>query len=432
MQQKKHRFFYGYYILACCFLFFVASGTLGYGMSLFVKPLTDEFGWKRAEIMGGSTLNFLVSGLVAPFIGRVVPRIGAKRIIALGALGMGCSLALWSLTQNLWQYYLFAFMAGIFGGGMGILPISMVVSNWFHQRRGWAIGVLGSGIGVGGFVMPQIIGNIFIPNFGWRGAYLLCGLLIVVMIIPLDLLVIKTKPEDMGLYPDGADTPPGEVAHVGHSRKKVRDEVEMNFNEARKTSAFWLMALAFGTFSVANASIMQNHAPHLQGIGFNLALAATAVSFVGVGSAIGKFSFGWLCDYVPAKFSFAIGIGCEALGVLILMNINPLSPGYWIWAYALIFGLGVGCWLPSMSMTISSTFGIRSYGVIFGVISLIWSIGGSLGPVTAGFIYDNTGNYFWAFVVALVMYLIAVPVMMFVRSSKGDVQKESKAIGEKA
>ncbi len=430
MQKKRHNFFYGYYILVCCFLFFVASGTLGYGLSLFVKPLTDEFGWKRAEIMGGSTLNFLVSGLIAPFIGRIVPRIGAKRIIALGALGMGCSFALWSLTQNLWQYYLFAFIAGVFGGGMGIVPISMVVANWFHRKRGWAIGVLGSGIGVGGFVMPQLIGNIFIPDFGWRTAFLLCGLLIVIMIVPLDLLAIRTKPEDMGLYPDGADTPPGEAASTGHNRKKTRSMVEMNFTEARKTSAFWLMALAFGTFSVANSSIMQNHAPHLQGIGFSLATAATAVSFVGIGSAFGKFGFGWLCDYLPAKFSLAIGIGCEAIGVLLLMNINSSSPGYWIWAYALIFGLGVGCWLPSMSMAVSSTFGIRSYGVVFGVTNLIWSIGGSLGPVTAGFIYDSTGDYFWAFVVALVMYLIAVPVMMFVRSPRADIQKESKAITE--
>jgi MFS family permease len=113
------------------------------------------------------------------------------------------------------------------------------------------------------------------------------------------------------------------------------------------------------------------------------------------------------------------------------MNISALSPGYWIYAYALIFGLGVGCWLPSMSMAVSSTFGIRSYGVIFGVINLIWSIGGSIGPVTAGFIYDNTGNYFWAFVVALAMYLIAVPVMMFVRNPKVDVQNEKKAFAER-
>lgn len=423
MQPKKSRFFYGYFILACCFLFFVASGTLGYGMSLFVKPLTDEFGWGRAEIMGGSTMNFLISGLIAPFIGRIVPRIGAKRIIAIGALGMGCSFALWSLTQNIYQYYLFAVMAGIFGGGMGIVPISMVVANWFSRKRGWAIGVLGSGIGVGGFIMPQIIGNIFIPNFGWRTSYLLCGLLIVILIIPLDILVIRTKPEDMGLFADGASTPPEGVVNNGHDRRRVRSRVEMDFSQAKKTSAFWMMALAFGVFSIANASIMQNHAPHLQGIGYNLALAATAVSMVGVGSAIGKFSFGWLCDYLPAKFSLVIGIGCEAIGVLILMNIGPSSPGYWIYAYALVFGLGVGCWLPSMSMAVSSTFGVKNYGIIFGVVNLIWSVGGSIGPVTAGFIYDGTGSYFWAFIVALAMYVIAVPVMMLVRSPKADAGK---------
>jgi len=213
------------------------------------------------------------------------------------------------------------------------------------------------------------------------------------------------------------------MTSTGHGNKKSLPQLEMNFTEARKTPAFWLMAITYMTFSFGNSSIMQNQAPHLQGIGFALATAAGAVSTVGIGSAIGKFGFGWLCDYIPAKFVLAIGVTCEAIGVIILMTVNSTSPTFLIYTYAFIFGIGMGSWLPSMSMAVSSTFGLASYGVIFGVINLIWGIGGSLGPVTAGSIFDYTGNYFWAFVVVLIMYVISVPSMLLVRNPKVKTDK---------
>jgi MFS family permease len=192
----------------------------------------------------------------------------------------------------------------------------------------------------------------------------------------------------------------------------------LNLRTALMTRTFWLMVVAFATFSFANASIMQNHVPHLQDIQIPTAIAATALSAVGIGSAIGKFGFGWLCDFIQSKYTLVIGICCQITSVLILMNMKSTSSMVTIWLYAGIFGLGIGSWLPAMSLTVSNIFGMASYGVIFGMMNLIFGVGGSLGPVVAGMIYDTNQNYFWAFIMCFSLYAVSMPAILMVRRPK--------------
>ncbi len=413
--SKKPKVFYGYWIVVATFFFlFIFSGCGFFAFSLFVKPLQADLGWGRGEIMTAFTIFFLVMGVTMPFVGRVIYRYEARKVIAIGALIVGLGFVLLSLMDTLWYFYVSYAVIGVGMGAMGHVPSSTIVSNWFRKRRGTAIGIMSAGIGAGGFALAPLVGVYLIPNLGWRVSYLVLAVLTWVLIIPLALLVIKTKPADMGLYPDGKQDPEV-VAEIEASPLAAKS---FPLKMALATPAFWLIAVSYLTSSFSGTGILQNQVPYLEDIGFPVAIAAGALGGVGLGSLIGKFSFGWLCDRIPAKYAYSIGLGLQVVGIIILMNIKPASPLAIIWLYVAVIGLGAGAWLPTMSMLISTNFGLAAYGTIFGMANLAQSIGVATGPLMAGYMYDTMGTYHWAFIVFLALYAVAMPTVLAVRRPK--------------
>ncbi len=418
VSNVKTGFFYGYWILAVCFLCqFLKDGTFFYSFGLYVKPLTETFSWDRGPIMLGSTIASLGMGLTSPIVGSLAARFGAKKMMAVGAITPGVAFAILSLMREMWQFYILEAIVGFASSAAGPIPASMVLGKWFVKRRGFAIGILGMGIGAGGFIMPRIISSVFIPLFGWRGSFLISGILCTGILVPFILLVIKPEPQAMGFLPDGMKS-----TELDSNGKAVSDRSDegLTMPQVRKTAAFWLLALALATFGFSNSALFQNQIPYLEDIGFATTAAAAAFSFVGIGSAIGKFGFGWLCDFIQAKYTLIIGIICQIFAVIILMTIKTTSPILLLWTATLMFGLGVGSWLPALSMSISSVFGMADYGTIFGMISLIFHVGGAIGPVVAGFIYDVNRSYFWAFILALILYAISLPATLLIRRPEWD------------
>jgi len=409
---KKPKVFYGYWIVVTAFFSaFIHSGCGFYAFSLFVQPLQADFGWGRGGIMLALTIFFLIGGVSAPYIGRLVDRYGAKKVLALGAFVTGLGFVLLSLVQTLWHFYGAYIIVGVGMAATGMVPATAVVSNWFEKRRGTAIGIMSAGIGAGGFALAPLIGVYLIPNFGWRVSYFALAL-ITWMLIPLVLLVIRTKPADMGLYPDGRQDSEAEAEASPSASEGL--SVKM----ALATSGFWLIAVSFLANGFSEVGLLQSQVPYLVDVGFPLATAATAYGVVGLWSLIGKFGFGWLCDRVQAKYACAIGFGVQLVGIIILMNVRPAAPAALLWLYVVVIGFGVGSWLPTMSMLISTNFGLAAYGVLFGMITLAQSIGSSTGPLMAGYMYDATGSYHWAFIIFLSLFAIAIPTILVVRRPK--------------
>jgi MFS family permease len=158
--------------------------------------------------------------------------------------------------------------------------------------------------------------------------------------------------------------------------------------------------------------------PHLEDIGFPAATAVLVLSVSGIASATGKFAFGWFCDWLPAKYVCAIGLALQAAGIAMLLNIGVSTSPVMLWLYALLFGFSLGSWLPTMSILTSTSFGLRSYGTIFGILSFFQCIGTSSGPLIAGRIFDITGSYHTAFVVFLLLYAVSIPAVLLVRQIK--------------
>jgi len=408
--SRKPKVFYGYWIVAAGFFCaFITSGCGFYAFSLFVKPLQAEFDWSRGGIMAAFTIYFLVMGVAAPTIGNLVHRFGPRRVMATGASIAGLGFISLSLMNNLWHFYGGYILIGVGQAGAGIVPITAVVSNWFQKRRGTAIGIMATGIGAGGLALAPLIGGYLIPNLDWRASYRVLALLAWTL-IPLALLVIRAKPADMGLYPDGMQAP--EV--VATETSPLTDK-GLTLKMALATSGFWLIVVSYLTNGFSQVGVVQNQVPYLEDIGFPVAMAAGVLGVVGLGSLIGKFGFGWLCDRIAPKYAWSISLGFQLTGTVILMRIGSASPLAMVWLYAIIMGLGVGGWLPTMSMLVSTNFGLASYGIIFGMLTLAQCVGTATGPLLAGYMYDTMSTYHWAFIIFLALYTVAMPTILAVR-----------------
>jgi len=226
--------------------------------------------------------------------------------------------------------------------------------------------------------------------------------------------VIKTKPADMGLYPDGIEVPEA----VAEAKASLSASEGLSLKMALATSGFWLIAVSFVTSGFSQGGVVQSGVPHLEDIGFPVVAAATALGVLGLGSLIGKFGFGWLCDQIQAKYVWCISLGLQLAGTIILMSVRPASPLAILWLYAIVMGLGIGGWLPTLSMLISTNFGLVSYGAIFGMITLAQSIGAAAGSLMAGYMYDSMGTYHWAFIIFLALYVVAIPTALAIRRPK--------------
>ena len=412
--SKKPKVFYGYWVVvAAFFCVFIMSGCGFYAFSLFVRPLQADFGWDRGGIMAAFAVYFLVMGVASPFVGRLVDRYGARKVIAIGAVIGGLGFILLSLMNNLWYFYGGYIVTGIGMAAIGAVPASAVVSNWFKKRRGTAIGLMSAGVGAGGFVLAPLVGGYLIPNFGWRVSYRALALL-TWMLIPLVLRVIKTKPADMGLYPDGMPAP--EAMAVTEASLSASEGLSLKM--ALATPTLWLIAVSFLASAFSHVGVIQNQVPYLEDIGFPVAAAAGALGGVGLGSLIGKLGFGWLCDRIQPKYACCISLVLQLVSIIILMSVQPVSPLAIIWLYAIVMGLGAGGWLPTMSMLISASFGSASYGAVFGVIIFAQSIGIAAGPLMAGYMYDTMNTYHWAFIILSALYIVAIPAVLAVRRPK--------------
>lgn len=389
------------------------SGSGVGSFSLFVNSLQSEFSWGRGEIMLGFTIFFLLTGVAAPLVGIIVDRYGVRGVISVGALLTGLGFVSLYMLKSLWHLYIAYFFIGTGMSAFGHVPSSAMVSNWFVKKRGTAIGIMSTGIGAGIFVVAPLVGSFLIPLFGWRVAYLTLGI-IAWGLIPLAIFVVRTKPSEMGLYPDGA-TSSEDVVKIGDTSQETKG---LGLRAALGTTAFWLVSVTFLFNAFSSLGFNQSMVPYLQDAGFSVSVAASALTILGLGSAIGKFSFGWLCDKIKAKQACAISIVLLATAAIILIFIRSTSPLAIIWFDALLFGLGAGGWLPTMSMMISRNFGLASYGAIIGMVSLSQAVGGASGPLFSGYMFDTTNTYYWTFITFLCLYAIAIPAVLSVRRPK--------------
>ena len=413
MQKRadKRGFFYGYWVLAACFLFnVIGSGCGPIGFSFFVTSLERSLNWSRAEIMTAFTLFFICTAISAPLSGRLAHRYGGRKVISAGAVIVCSGYVLLSQMDYLWQYYIGYALIGLGISATGPVITTLIVSNWFVRRRGMAVGAISMGPGAAGLIFTPTIIVYLLPNLGWSNTYLIFAAVTAIFIIPLAALVIRSEPADIGLLPDGRSAP--EI--TGMNKITAPASQGVPFKSALSTWAFWLLGFAI-LFVSTHMGVMQSQIPHLEDLGFAAGIVASAMSIAAMMSVFGTLIFGWLSDKIKIKTISIISVLLIITGISLLLYIEIDTPKWLIWTYTTLLGLGVGGWMTSMSLLTSSNFGLIAYGAIYGVFTAFQSAGAAVAPIFSGYFFDKTSSYDMAFITTLAIVALGIPAILAIR-----------------
>ena len=388
---------------------------ISFTFGVFFKPLSQEFGWNRAQVSLAFSLSLLVISVASPFVGRLVDRFGARRVIVPSVLLFGLGLLSFSLlSARLWHLYALYLSLGVVGGGTAPVPYSNVISHWFDKRRGLALGLAMVGLGLSTFIMPSLAQTL-ITTGGWRQAYMVIGLMVMVVAIPVVALFLTETPQMLGLAPDGETAGlPADLWKEG-----------MNFHDAWHTDTFWLMVSAFFLMSACVHGCLIHLVPLLTDRGVSAQNAALATSLLGGALLLGRVGAGYLLDRFFAS-AVAVCFFCgAALGFILLWSGVTGSLAF---AAAFLVGLGMGAEGDIIAYLVSRYFGLRAFGEIYGYAFAAFTLGGVVGPLLMGVGFDSTGSYGLVLSAFVVAALIAAGLMTRLRPYRTWVAAEAAAV----
>lgn len=402
--------FYGWVVVAVAFV------TMGLGVnartafSLLFPPILEEFGWERGVTAGAFAFGFFVSTLFTPFMGRLMDRWGPRLVIPLGVAAVCAGLALGTLTRQPWHLY--ATLGVLVAGGttvVGYTGHALFLPHWFVRQRGMAIGVAFSGVGVASIVMFPWM-QALIGRFGWRTACVAMAVVLAAVLVPLNVLLQRQRPEDMGLLPDG--DPVREDAAAGGHPANVVDRawasVDWTLARAMRTARFWWVFVGFFTGLISWYAVQVHQTKYLIEIGFTPSVAAYALGLVGFTGIAGQIGLGHLSDRIGREWVWTLGsagfVLCYAL--LLVMREHPWP----VLLYLMVTAQGaLGYGLASIFGAIpAELFQGRHYGSVFGVLGLGAGVGAGVGPWMAGAVYDLTGSYAPAFGLAIASSVVSI------------------------
>jgi MFS family permease len=396
-------FYYGWLIVAIAFVTMAIAVTARTAFSLLLPPLIDEFGWDRGLSAGAFSFGFLVSAVISPLVGRLMDSRGPRVVIGCGVVLLCAGLLLAPLIASPWQLY--ATLGLLVGAGanlMGYTVHSTFLPSWFVRRRGLAISVAFSGVGVGALVLLPWLQTIIVRD-GWRASCTAIGLLVLVVIGPLSLLV-RRRPEDIGLLPDGASH--SAAADAKRKPSNIVDPawaaIEWTLARAMRTQRFWWIALGYFCAAAAWYAGQVHQTKYLIETGFTPLVAAWALGIVSVVAIPGQIGLGALSDRIGREWVWTAACCGFAISyaALIALERGPSQP----LLYVMVISQGLlGYAIASvMGPIVAEIFEGPHYGSIFGAISVAMIGGGAAGPWVAGVIHDITGSYRAAFVLMIV------------------------------
>lgn len=382
-------FYYGWVILGCvAFACLSRAGPAVATLSMFVTPMTAEFGWSRTAISGAVSLGGVLAAVASPMIGSYLDRSGPRIVLGAAVLATGLTLMALSQIGSIVGFYLLYCVARMSWAGPYDLGIHSAVSNWFVTQRAWAASLAQLAQTTGLVVMP-FIGFTIIEQHGWRTGWLVIGILVLVLgFLPSWLLMVR-RPEDIGLLPDGAAPQSDAKVKAGDATTAV-PEPAFTREEALRTRAFWMLALFTALIYPVQAGLSLHQAAHLIESGLSPASAATAVSLFTLSSAVSGFSYGWLSRWLSVKIALAGASLILASSALVMMIATSLPMA--ILAGAL-FGFGIGSVHVILPVAWADYFGRRSFGAIRGVALSIQVVAQAAGPLISGILRDLTGAY---------------------------------------
>ena len=422
LTRKSPKVFYGWWIVGACFLLSLyVGGTFILGFTAFFEPIANEFGWSYTQVSFAASLRGANMGILAPLMGFLVDRWGPRRLVLGGIILLGIALILLSRVTSLSMFY-GTFIIVAFGiSGLSPTVLIATVNNWFRRNAGIAIGIMACGFALGSLLVPVVVR--LIDVYDWRTAIFILAVLTFALGVPLSLL-FRYKPEQYGYLPDGDQNNTAIPSEEPVPGQALEVEVDIGVKEALKSRAFWHIGLAMALLFLPLSAVVVHVMPYLSSVGIARSTSTMVATAIPLVSIIGRLSSGWLADkfnktQIAAGFIILVSLGLLFFSYVLDERMWPLIP------FIILFGIGWGSNLPMRAALMREYFGRTNLGTLFGFMMGLVAMGGVMGPIIAGWVFDNWGSYhavwlLFAFIVLGAAIIIATTPPVVANIRQGD------------
>ena len=399
----KHRtgnVFYGWWVVGGAFLIlFCAVGTQFYAFPVFFDAMIRDMEWSRAQTAAALSIGVFFMGAAAPVIGMLISKIGVKAVMIFGSIVAGVGFALLSTVSELWQFYIFyGIIVAIGIACIHLIPNLTAVESWFVENKSTALGIATTGIGAGGAVMAPLAGWL-ISTYSWRVAFLFLAAIVIIIGVPISALVMRTY--DKTKYAR-------EKRQRRLTDSKQAPVEGITLGQAIKGRAFWLISIGMMLWTWAYTSVLTHQVAFAVDIGIDSVTAAGAVGLLTAFSILGRLGFGRLGDVIDKRYVFMMANLLQVAALIVLLGTKSVLMLY---IYSFLIGINIGGVAPILPGLISDYFGRRHFSVIYGASFFILAFGCVIGPIYAGWIFDNMGSYSVAFLTSILLSLVAMVVV---------------------
>jgi MFS family permease len=402
----RNGLYYGWILVVALSITELTSwGIQYYGITVFFGPMGDDLGWSRSQMTGAFSLALLVSGIVAVPAGRWLDRHGPRLLMTLGSIGATLLVLAWSSVHSLVAFSRIWAAIGVTMAATFYEPAFVTIANWFSRYRSRALTILTFG---GGFASVIFIplADWLVRHYGWRTALVVLAIILAIVTIPAHALLLRHRPQDLGLVPDGIEEEPQSTKAQARPRPIVERSVPMR--AAIRGAAFWWLSGAFFLIMLANVAALIHLIPYLTDRGYSSEFAALATGMIGATALPGRLIFTPLGGRISRPLVTASIFAMQALGLIVL--VSPQSKAG-VWLFVLLFGIGFGSITPARAALVADFYGPAEYGSISGILALITTAARAAAPLGASLLHDWANGYrdvFWVMIAVSVVATLAV------------------------
>lgn len=410
--KPKKQLYYGWIIVI---IFMVVQALLigvHSAFTVFFKHIEAEFALSRTTTSAISSVAWVLIPMTAFAGGWAMDRYGPKKVLFFMGLFTGLSLVLTSRTTDAWQLFLtYSVLLSIGFGAIYAVAIS-TISRWFDKKRGLAVGIAGSGEGIGSVAMAPL-STFLISSFNWKTAYLILGIIIWAISLPLSFLA-KREPSEIGLLPDGVrpENGPAVEENVEEGDDGAND---LTVVDILKSGSFWVVAGVWFCFSFCMVMLMTHMVPHLTDMGISAEEAALIVGILGAARAVGMIGLGGVADRFGRK---KVAITAAVVQVAVMAWLIWAEQSWMLYLFAVFYGLANGGLFSGITPLLGDTFGLNRLGTVLGLLEIGWGIGAAIGPLIGGYLFDTYGSYTWAFIIGAVIMAGVIFLLVILKPVK--------------
>src|SRR5919109_2605692 len=401
----SRKFFYGYVILALCFVNMVVMRGVNGAFGVYYIALLEEFAWSRSDGASIAAINFVVYALASPVVGLAFDRLGPRLLMPLGAALVGIGLMLSSLADSLLGlYFSYGVVTALGQGALSFVGHNALISFWFVRRRATAIGIASMGQGLGALIMVPLT-QLLIDAVGWRWTYVVTGGLMLLFLAPANALFQRRAPQEIGQFPDGDVAPPAEnpnprsVRHAGQR--------DWTLGEAARSFPFWCITIGHLALGTALFLINTHFIAHFVVVGYEKLAASFyfgLIGFIRIGATI---VWGSISDRLGRSQAYGVATFVTALGVGCMLAMTGGAPLWLVYLTIALYGIGHSAGNPTYGAVIGDIFSGRKIGLIFGFLEISFGLGSAFGSWIGGYLFDATDSYAWSFALCLLCFIVS-------------------------